>query len=722
MQKNESLINCMSDYGIFNNILEGIPVIIHTKDIKKENWNDYYNGLLNIFKDYIENPNLQNTFITFVFDNGFEVELTTEDTLINICMWGFIINADNKIEPYHLFFEEKGITNSAIKRYIDNFCIVPNRYREDIDIFELNDIIYRSLRTLAFAGDFGMFFNNSINLEDFIDMANACPEFDEILHKDYSIYPVDQMNSIAMKDTNRLIELILDSKRIMGREHCLIDAFRAQMGVKPKQFREYAVNIGVKPNGEGGVYPYTIDNSYINGGLNSIEATIFESGIGRQAQILSKKNTAESGTIARYMGLNCIDSKLYCRPGSSDPDPNYDCHTKNYIKIEIPNLIVLKMFADRYYRLDPNGIEYNVGCGDMINEYHPLIGKTIYLRSPITCASAAKGLGICRKCYGELFNINKGINIGKIAAENFSSRLTQMMLSAKHLLEAKISNPEWNIDIENYLNIDEGMISVSNNSNLNNWVLIIERDDINFESIFSLSDDDEEVSDDDCAEVDREYINIFKIVDENGEFVEFHTQGYDNLYITNEFSNYIHNKGYNDNDDSIIIPLSALQEDEVPMFEMGIYNDDMSNKLKNIVSIINLKAITESFTKDEFVSVLVNKMIDCNINDVMSLHAEILIMNQIRDSEDILEMPDWDYPNNENYQVITLRKALVTNPSIAISMQFDNIAKTLYNPLSFKKHKPSQLDLFYNVNPQRYIKQEIEIPVERKSPFEKVKR
>ena len=80
-------------------------------------------------------------------------------------MWGFIINADNKIEPYHLFFEEKGITNSAIKRYIDNFCIVPNRYREDIDIFELNDIIYRSLRTLAFAGDFGMFFNNSINLK-----------------------------------------------------------------------------------------------------------------------------------------------------------------------------------------------------------------------------------------------------------------------------------------------------------------------------------------------------------------------------------------------------------------------------------------------------------------------------------------------------------------------------------------------------------------------------
>ena len=718
----ENLANYMSDYGIFNNILEGVPITIYTKDIKKENWNDYYTGLLNIFKDYIEQPNLQNTFITFVFDDGTDIELTTEDALINICMWGFIINADNKIMPYHTFFEEKGITNKAIKRYIDNFCIVPNRNKESISSFMLNNIIYISLRSLNFVGDFGMYFNNSINIEDFIDMANACPEFDEIMHKDYSVYPADQMNSIAMKDTNRLIELILDSKRIMGREHCLIDAFRAQAGVKPKQFREYAINIGVKPNGEGGIFPYSIDASYMNKGLNIIESTIAESAIGRQAQILSKKNTADSGTIARYMGLNCIDSKLYCKPGESEPDPNYDCHTRNFIKVEITNLTILEMFTDRYYRFEPNGMEYNVGCGDMINEYHPLIGKTVYFRSPITCASAAKGLGVCRKCYGELFNINKGINIGKIAAENFSSRLTQIMLSAKHLLEAKISNPEWNIDVENYLSIEEGIISIESNLNCSKkWTLVIEREDINVESLFSLNDDDDGESDDDYPEVEREFINIFKIVMDDGEFIEFHTQGYDNLYITNEFSNYIHNKGYNNSDDVIAIPIHILQSDEVPMFEMGIYNDDMSNRLKNIVSTINLKAITENFTKDEFVNVLVNKMIDCAINDVKALHAEILIMNQIRDKDDVLEMPDWDYPNNDNYQVLTLRRALETNPSIAVSMQFDNIAKTLYNPLSFKKKKPSQLDLFYHVNPQRYINQDIEKPVKKKSPFIKVK-
>lgn len=720
---NENTSTCMTDYGIFNNIIEGIPIEIHTKDIRKENWNDYYMGLLNIFRDYIEIENLQRTFISFIFDDGSDIQLTTEDALINICMWGFIINAGKIIQPYHVFFEEKGITNKSIKKYIDEFCIIPNRYRDDIDSFMLNNIIYTSLRTLAFVDEFDMYFNNSINIEDFIDMANVCPEFDEIMHKDYSIYPAEQMNQMAMKDTNRLIELILDSKRIMGREHCLIDAFRAQMGVKPKQFREFATNIGIKPNGEGGIFPYSIDGSYMRGGLSNIESMIAESSIGRQAQILSKKNTADSGTIARYMALNNIDSKLYCKPGTSEPDHTYDCHTKNYIKVEIKDLTILKMFTDRYYRFDPNGMEYNVGCGDLINEYHPLIGKTVYFRSPITCASAAKGLGICRHCYGELFNTNKGINIGKTAAEEFSSRLTQFMLSAKHLLEAKISNPEWCVDIDNYLSIEEGIVTIDPSLVLSKkCTLIIDRDDIQFEAIFSLNDEDESNDDDECLELEKEYINVFKIVDENGEFIEFHTQGYDNLYITPEFSNYVNNKGFNDSDDMITIPVHILQSDEVPMFEMGIYNDDMSNKLKNIISTINLKAITESFDKDEFVNALNGKMIECGLNDIMSLHAEIMIMNQIRDADDILEMPDWDYPNNNHYRVLTLRRALETNPSIAVSMQFDNIAKTLYNPLSFKKHKPSQLDLFYHVNPQTYIKQDIPEPIERKSPFIKVNR
>lgn len=691
--------NSTTDYSIFNAIFTGENICIRTSDIKKENWNSYCSGLLDVFKDCIEQRNLHGTFISFMFDDGSSIQLTAEDSLINIIMWGFIINTGGNIKPYHVFYEERGITAKSIKRYIDNFCIIPNR-NSGINIYELNNIIYTTLRKLTFVDNFSMYFNNSINLEDFIDMAIASEEFNSLIHKDYSHYPPDEMNNAAQKDTERLIELILDSKRIMGREHCLIDALRAREGVKPKQLREFAINIGVKPNGLGGVFPYTIDNSYMNGGLNRIEYMLAESKIGRLAQIINKKNTSDSGTFARVLGLNNIDSKLYANPRTGKYDYNYDCHTSNFIEYEVSSMVRLIMIQDRYYRFNPNGIEYNVGCGDKINT--DLIGKTIYLRSPITCASASKGLGICRKCYGELYRINQDVNIGKIAAEEFSSRLTQTMLSAKHLLEAKVYIPEWDCNIEDYVVIDDNYLYINPElQDSKKWSILIDIDKIEYESVIDLNDDDNR---DENLEISKEYINIFTLVGPNGEHIDIHTTEYDNLYITDDFNILVRIKKFvTEEVDSVCVPLDVLIENEIALFEIGIYNDDMSSKLKKIKDTINLKSITENYSKDEFLEHLLELMIDIGLGDIHSVHAEVIIMNQIRDAENILLNPDWD-SLNPKYKVLTLRKAIECNPRVTVSCQFDNLSKILYTPSTFKKKAPSVMDLFYNVRPQAYIK------------------
>ena len=697
-------------YGVYDNILSGKIVNIKTRDITPLTWNEYRIDLYRMFLDCIEQENFQKTKIRFEFDTGNSVYLTTEDALTNICMWGFIVNAGKKIKPYHLFFEEEGVTKKSIKKYIDKYCIIPNRY--DIPSPNLNEIIYKSLSSLKFVDDFGMFFNNSVNLEDFVELANACPEFDMLLSKDYSHLPPDQMNDVTMKDTNRLIELILDSKKYMGREHCLINAFRAGVGVKPKQFRETVSNIGIKPNGEGGIAPHSIDASFLNGGLSRIAWMIAESSVGRQAQILSKKNTADSGAFARIVGLNCVNTFLYRNPKTGEIDPDYDCHTRNYVEICINSLIRLEQFRGRYFRIKPNGMEFNIG--DDIDKDHPVLGKNILLRSPITCASFAKGLGICRKCYGELFIVNSLLNIGKLAAEAFTMRLTQAMLSAKHLLEAKISKPEWNDVINWCLNVEENVVSLNSdfieNSGGRKWSLVIDYDDINTETLFNINDtDDDEASGGESLEDSLQYINKIRFVSDDGETQEFFVKDYVNLYITPEFSMFIQKNGYNDVDtDEIRIPVEKLIQEEIRLFEIGISNDDMSNKLKNIVTTINLKDVTEKFDINTFLDTLLDKMSVCGINDIASVHAEIIIANQVRNSENILLPPNWDVPNQKNYKVVTLRRALTDNPSVAISLQFDNIAKTLYTPLTFKKTKASRLDLFYHVQPQVYIKEEPE--------------
>ena len=705
----------MVDYGIFDTIIDGKPLVIYTKDITKANWGQYYKNLLDLFKDYIEVEEFQRTMITFIFDNGSSIELNVEDSLINICMWGFIINNDNRIEPKHIFFEKEGITSKSIKKYIDTFCIIPNRMNHDF--FELNETIYTSMKSLSFVDKFAMYFNNSINIEDFIEMSICSEEFNSILHKDYSNLPSDKMNQEAMKDTNRLVELILDSKRIMGREHCFINAFRAKEGINVKQFREFATDIGVKPNGSGGIFPYSIDSSYLVGGLNTIESMVADAGIGRIAQIITKKNTADSGAFARLVNTNNRDTKLYCEPGTSIPDPSYDCHTTRLVRKFIPDLRTLSQYIDRYYRFTPKGIEYNIGCGSDINENHRDIGRYIYLRSPMTCASAAKGLGICRKCYGNLFYTNKHVNVGVVAATNLTRDITQTMLSAKHLLEAKVISIRWcdDVDLDRYLYIDDNIIYINPELQVNNkWCISIDVSDINVASHYESLEDSEETSD---SEEEIEYINSFKIINDKGEAIDIHTKNYDELFITKEFSNFAYK--YRD-DNTITIPIYQLQQENIPMFELSIINDDLNNKLKKIFNVMNIKAVTESFTLEEALEQFISALQDCNLDKIKSVHVEVILMNQIRSKSNILETPDWDIPGNEDYQILTLNRALSNNPSITVSLQFNNIAKTLYTPLSFKKNKASQIDLYYHLQPQNYIKSEVEEDHGPVSPFTKV--
>ena len=71
---------------------------------------------------------------------------------------------------------------------------------------------------------------------------------------------------------------------------------------------------------------------------------------------------------------------------------------------------------------------------------------------------------------------------------------------------------------------------------------------------------------------------------------------------------------------------------------------------------INIKHIVEGFDKDSFLNTFIDNMLISGLNDIQSVHAEIILMNQIRDADDILATPDWDSPNPK-YQLLMLKKA-----------------------------------------------------------------
>ena len=667
----------MENYSIYAELIRNKKMVIDVKSITIQNYNIHYNSILNIMKDTIETEYMRNVFITLDFGNNRTCDLSISDYWMNLILWYLIVKTGRTIEPKHIFFETS-ITRGNIKNYVDDFFV--NIYRTSIPSIDLNNIIDDCLYRFIHIDEFSMFLANTINLEDTIDLMNRDPEFYNLLHLNISKdTPLSEVKKVGEDATNRAVQIIKQHS-----EHSLANFFRANEGVNKKQFKEFAINIGTKPDGRGGVYPIIVNSNFITGGVNDLLTYFIESNSGRIAQIIVDNNVGDSGYFARQLGLNNTDSFLH-------EDSHYDCGTKNWQKLYIKDDNLLYKLENRYYRLSPNGMEYKIERKDRY-----LVGKTILLRSPMTCASAAEGNGICYKCYGDLAHINKDLNtVGKLAAELFSSVLTQMMLSAKHLLESSVKEMAWSVEFTDFFDVDFNIIKPRADVDFSGYKLVINTSDIDM-----TNEDSEE-------EEINEYVKQFYVINPEGNRIAVYTSEMDKLFITIGLNECIREIGKKYGEDEISIELEELKRREVSLFVVQIYNNDLNRILEKVQTTINSKAITEELDKDQLLQELLNNLEEGNLN-LTSVHAEVILSNQIRSLEDILEKPDWRNPN-EPYKIRTLKGSLKENPSITVSLAFEGIKRALYNPLTFRKYKPSFLDLFFMEQPQMYLSNTEEI-------------
>ena len=287
------------------------------------------------------------------------------------------------------------------------------------------------------------------------------------------------------------------------------------------------------------------------------------------------------------------------------------------------------------------------------------------------------------------------------------------MLSAKHLLETVIQSFNWNPEFTDYFDIDTNTIKVSENivdsELLNKFILVIDPDEdgedgftlVNEDDYVSYYDEDEEsyVEEEDIY---NEYITAFTIVTPDGQEIRFGSETQEPLYISNDLNTVIRKKAYN-KDDKINVPLSALTD--IVLFFVKINNNEISATMDHIKDVINKANITTKMTKDEALQSLVDYVVEGHLT-IDAVHLEIILANQIVDANDILRKPNWASANPE-YKLFTLNKALTNNPSIVVSLLYENINKVLYNPLSFNKKAPSFFDMFFQKQPQNYINDDL---------------
>jgi hypothetical protein len=134
---------------------------------------------------------------------------------------------------------------------------------------------------------------------------------------------------------------------------------------------------------------------------------------------------------------------------------------------------------------------------------------------------------------------------------------------------------------------------------------------------------------------------------------------------------------------------------------MEIHNNELSRILDKIKDTIDKTSVTKSMDRHTLLQSLIETMIEGNL-DVMGVHAETILSNQIRNIDNIIEMPEWEYPN-EPYEIYTLSQALSNNPSVIVRLSYERVSKALYNPLTYRCSKPSFMDLFFMEKPQEYL-------------------
>ena len=685
---NPAVLN-MDAYGYYVPLVNTGYQSIDVSIIKnKQDLDMHFTWILNILKDGIETKEVQSMKLFVQFVDGAKIHLSIFDYFFNLMFWYLPVGAGDPLTSNFLFYEE-AITKNTIKKYIDDKFL--DIHRTHFDNIQLNNMIDDVLYRFIYIDDFSFYLLNTLNNEDTIDLMESDPDFYNAIHCDLSNVPIEDVKSIGMDYTNRGINSIMKSGSHWG-----IPYFKSKEGINIKQFREAMFNIGTVPDGNGSVYPVVINNNFSNGGIGNPVFYSEEADKARQAQILNKQNVGESGAFARILGINNIDSRL-------NDDPEFVCNTKNFVSIYIANTQILNMYKNRYYRFKEDGFEYKLSSNP-VRDNSDLIGKTLLFRSPITCASGAKGLGICYKCYGDLAYTNNDINIGRLASEESTSQLTQKQLSAKHLLETKIKKIDWPTSFKKYFEISGDVIKLQDSLpyNLKKSYIAINTE------LISIED-----------EVD-ECITGFDVINSKGEKDSIYVDDIDNYYFTDMMIQIM--KKYKPDDDGILyINLDALTD--MGIFFIKLTNDELGKSLAKFKSILNTKTQVQRLqTASAITQAMVETVIEGGMT-IDAIHLEVMLSNQCVSVDDCLQKPEWEYPNAP-YRMVATSDALKNNPSVTISLLYQNVKKNLYYPLTFKKNKASSVDLFFMTQPQNYMDME---PVESdiksdkdviKKPFE----
>lgn len=505
-------------------------------------------------------------------------------------------------------------------------------------------------------------------------------------------------NHIYVNNTYDVLDKVLKLPEI---QHNQISKGYLSGNINPNQVKQMLASRGFITEIDSSIFKYPIASSFTLG-LKDIYDLAIESRSGAKALYLSTNAIREAEYLARELQLvTMLVSKLIDDDCGNHDYIDWLVRSKElgYNKDDLGNLI------GKYY--------YNTTTKkeELITSKHThLIGKVIKLRSVINC-KLKDPTTICTKCFGDLsYSIPLHSNIGHYSSTSVTQKITQSILSTKHLSSSATShNIQLDQITEKFLNLKDGTIYMFKSGILNNkfiqYDLIIEQ-----EYVFGLKDlnINTDILKLEPYRVSR--ISNFIIQSKNiktGEVEYFPITISTNRNrgsFTYEFLNYIVNSKYTlDNEDRYVIPLNEWSAN-IPFIitpELEYNFQALAKELKSLLR--DSSNVKNNTTKRYTPESLLQRLFDL-INSKLSVNIAVLEVIVYAMTVKSLENRDFNLGRNVSNKTVTDTTTILEKRSLGAGYGWEKVIKLILNPNSFYSKNKIKHPMDIMIKPDEIIR------------------
>lgn len=502
----------------------------------------------------------------------------------------------------------------------------------------------------------------SISNHEFIEVMKRSKEAYESIscsfHIPEGITP-SGLEDLTMERTKSLLKIIGEQTDLS------ISVYARNNLFNPIQFREYAVHICHKPTLSGTTIPYTYPTNIMMG-IKDPRAFMVDARGGRKAEI-TKLNVSDAGTLERAL-MMLMSPVRYV-------DINYECESQHFRKRYIGGVQDLdkldgrvftrKPGSDKYYILDPKNVD--------------LIGKTIYLKTPITCTHPRRADGyICSACYGKLMaSLNRDLHIGRVAAADSADQMEQKLLSAKHALKTDTAPVEFPEIFYKFFDLGNGRISMNHDM----YDAAVAGDEEFTHLYFEFYPETMgKHKDGESRHFDRSFSEIVIYDDRDDSRINIPEVNGADLYLSPEFNNdhFLPAIARRREDGPVRIPFTDVIDGwkivTKVIFEFNYANSELAKPLLTLERIMfNAKTIGKFSSYDECIDTIIPLFMKGGIH-IPDYQTELLVSRLIIGSDG--RPVDWTLPNPE-YQFQSINKAINSVDSPLTSLLYNDSAKKL---------------------------------------------